>query len=54
MSSHLTVERNNARKKECMHVCVAVSLCCTVEKKCIGEIIIEKCKENTKVESTSV
>ena len=36
------MEHDNVRKKECMHVCVIGSPCCTVGKKCIGEIINKK------------
>ena len=29
-------------EKECIHVCVTGSQCCTVEKNCIVEITIKK------------
>ena len=35
-------------KIECVHVCVTVSPCCTVEKNCIGEITIKKIRIITK------
>ena len=34
MSSHLMMEHDN-KKKECIHVCVTGSLCCTVGKKIV-------------------
>ena len=34
----LMMEHGNVRKKECIHVCITGSPCCTVEKNCIGEI----------------
>ena len=43
------MEHDNGRKKECIHVCVTGFPCCTVEKKCIGEItILKNCYYNSK------
>ena len=47
-------EHDNMRKKECIHVSVTGSPCCTVGKKCIGEITIKKLKtkKNTSYRGT--
>ena len=36
---------------ECVHVCVTGSPCCTVKKKCIGEIAIKNNNNNNKIVS---